>query len=140
MRRNKHMKRRDQMKGNKRRLDPDRREERHEGAKHRHKRHTKIEGWLGPNPRAVDDGVQVSEIITRRYGQPVSSSDVPLANPVEHDTRHYCRHCKRKREERFMIVIGRAAFGKNSWACNDDRKLCAAIRLAKQKQKEAARS
>lgn len=53
------------------------------------------------------------------------------ANPIEVDTRHYCKFCGRKREERFMRVYGRAAYGKKSWICADDQKLCLRIRKYK---------
>ena len=41
------------------------------------------------------------------------------SNKILSDKRHYCRYCKRKRDESFMEVTGRAAFGKDSWTCLD---------------------
>lgn len=90
----------------------------------------KIVDWLGPNP-AVD--VEPEERVSRHWPQRQGKSELEIANPVEQDTRHFCRFCKRRREERFMRIVGRGAFGKNSWCCNDDTKLCQAIRDRKLK-------
>lgn len=52
--------------------------------------------------------------------QKTSDEDLPEdLHRIEIDVRHYCRRCKRKRAERHMEMIGRARFGKNSWACLD---------------------
>jgi len=86
----------------------------------------KVVDWLGPNPRVEAEPV---EILHRHWRSSRSGkSELELANPVEADTRHYCRFCKRKREERFMRIVGRGAFGKNSWCCSDDTKICFSIR------------
>ena len=47
-------------------------------------------------------------------------------NRIEIDVRHYCRRCKCKRAERYMMIIGKGAFGKSSWTCAD-KKNCTAI-------------
>ena len=59
------------------------------------------------------------------------NSKLELSSPIETDTRHYCRQCKRKREERFMHVVGMAKFGKRSWQCADNFKICKSIHRAK---------
>lgn len=71
-----------------------------------------------------------------RSTRPGKTSDEDLletsdAEQVTIDKRHYCRHCKRKRDESFMRIVGHGAFGKKSWACSDDEKVCLAIRKLK---------
>jgi len=85
--------------------------------------------------RKTSDVVQVEKVhrsFQRSSGPNQTSDDLEAANPIEVDTRHYCRLCKRKREERFMRVFKRAAFGKMSWVCADDVAMCRAVMTLKQ--------
>ena len=54
-------------------------------------------------------------------------SEYETSDKVLSDKRHYCTHCKRKRDQSFMEVVGRGAFGKDSWACID-RKTCMTVK------------
>lgn len=82
--------------------------------------------------------VEPVERVQRTWYVPWSdngNSNLELSSPIETDTRHYCKFCKRKREERFMHVVGQAKFGKKSWACADNFKVCKSIATAKLKLK-----
>lgn len=93
-----------------------------------------------PGQQGIQDpllqlGIEVQEIQQRRFKKRwQKKSELEISNPIETDTRHYCKFCKRKRDERFMHVVGSAAFGKKSWACADDFKVCQAIQTAKAKE------
>lgn len=81
--------------------------------------------------------IQVVQKVHTRYvpGTNKTSDKDPdetsYAEQISVDKRHYCTHCKRKRDERFMVVAGWGAFGKKKWRCDDDVKACTAIRKIK---------
>lgn len=73
--------------------------------------------------------VYLVETVHRSYK--TSDRILKKAAAVSHevDKRHYCKYCKRKRDEKYMRKAGRARYGKDSWACLDERSCCKVRKL-----------
>lgn len=79
-------------------------------------------------------GIKVEERVYTFFRTPGSYQTSDMADEddqdvskIEIDQRHYCRRCKRKRNESKMEKVGKGAFGKDRWLCKDDTASCKKI-------------